>query len=102
MHQDQHVTVSALLEPDEIVGYHLERAVRYLRELGSDDSRVAQLSNRAGSRLSAAGLEGLGIAEIAQPGVVAGLAGIPAAAVTASTASRARGGPGAEPSTSVT
>ncbi len=46
--------------------------------------------------------EGLGIAEIAQPGVVAGLAGIPAAAVTASTASRARGGPGAEPSTSVT
>ncbi len=30
--------------------------MRYLRELGSDDSRVAQLSNRAGPRLSAAGL----------------------------------------------
>jgi class 3 adenylate cyclase len=49
-------SVPALLEQDEIVGYHLERAVHYLRELGSDDSRVARLSTRAGSRLSAAGV----------------------------------------------
>jgi class 3 adenylate cyclase len=49
-------SVPALLEQDEIVGYHLERAVHYLRELGSDDSRAARLSTRAGSRLSAAGV----------------------------------------------
>jgi class 3 adenylate cyclase len=48
-------SVPALLEQDEIVGYHLERAVQYLRELGSDDSPVARLSTRAGSRLAAAG-----------------------------------------------
>ena len=49
-------SVPALLEQDEIVGYHLERAAQYLRELASDDSRVARLSTRAGSRLSAAGV----------------------------------------------
>jgi AAA ATPase domain len=48
-------SVPALLEQDEIVAYHLERAAHYLRELGSDDTRVARLSIRAGSRLSAAG-----------------------------------------------
>jgi class 3 adenylate cyclase len=48
-------SVPALLEQDEIAGYHLERAVHYLRELASDDSRVTRLSTRAGSRLSAAG-----------------------------------------------
>jgi class 3 adenylate cyclase len=49
-------SVPALMEQDEIVGYHLERAVHYLRELGSDDARDARLSTRAGSRLSAAGV----------------------------------------------
>jgi class 3 adenylate cyclase len=49
-------SVPALLEQDEIIGYHLERAAQYLRELGSDDSRVARLSTRAGSRLSTAGM----------------------------------------------
>jgi class 3 adenylate cyclase len=49
-------SVPVFLEQDEIIAYHLEQAVHYLRELGSDDSRVAHLSIRAGSRLSAAGV----------------------------------------------
>jgi hypothetical protein len=49
-------SVPALLEQNEIIVYHLERAVRYLRELGSDDSRVVRLSIQAGSWLSAAGV----------------------------------------------
>jgi class 3 adenylate cyclase/tetratricopeptide (TPR) repeat protein len=48
---------SALVEPDEIVGYHLERAWRYYRELGvpSDES----LMMRARSRLANAGRRAL-------------------------------------------
>jgi predicted ATPase len=49
-------SVPALLEQNEIIVYHLERAVRYLRELGSDDSRVVRLSSQAGSWRSAAGV----------------------------------------------
>jgi hypothetical protein len=49
-------SVPAFLEQDEIIGYHLEQAAHYLRELGSDDLRVARLCTRAGSRLSAAGV----------------------------------------------
>ena len=41
-----------LVERDEIVGYHLEQAARYLAELGRPDPA---LSLRAGDRLSAAG-----------------------------------------------
>jgi hypothetical protein len=43
-------------ELDEIVGYHLEQAVLYLRELSVDSARADQLAARAGSRLSTAGL----------------------------------------------
>jgi class 3 adenylate cyclase/tetratricopeptide (TPR) repeat protein len=41
-----------LVEQDEIVGYHLEQAVLYRRELGLDDLDLAE---RAGERLGAAG-----------------------------------------------
>jgi class 3 adenylate cyclase/tetratricopeptide (TPR) repeat protein len=42
----------ALVERDEIVGYHLEQAVRYQAELGQADSALAE---RAAERLAAAG-----------------------------------------------
>ena len=42
----------ALVERDEIVGYHLEQAVRYQAELGKPDPRIA---DRAAARLGAAG-----------------------------------------------
>jgi tetratricopeptide (TPR) repeat protein/DNA-binding LytR/AlgR family response regulator len=39
----------------EIVGYHLEQAVRYRRELGLEDQQSAELAERAGERLKGAG-----------------------------------------------
>ena len=42
----------SLVELDEILGYHLEQAARYLAELGRDDSEVALA---AGARLAVAG-----------------------------------------------
>ena len=42
----------ALVERDEIVGYHLEQAARYTAELGQPDPGLAE---RAASRLAAAG-----------------------------------------------
>jgi class 3 adenylate cyclase/tetratricopeptide (TPR) repeat protein len=47
---------SALVELDEIVGYHLEQAARYLDELGRPDPTVALA---AGDRLAAAGRRAL-------------------------------------------
>ena len=47
---DEHVE---LVEQDEIVGYHLERAVLYRRELGHDD---AALAGQAARRLGDAGV----------------------------------------------
>ena len=49
---DAHV---ALLEQDEIIGYHLEQAARYRAELDPGDLRVAELGARAAARLGAAG-----------------------------------------------
>jgi len=46
----------ALIELDEILGYHLEQAARYLAELGQPD---AELSLTAGERLAAAGRRAL-------------------------------------------
>jgi DNA-binding SARP family transcriptional activator len=40
---------------DEIVGYHLELAVRYRRELGPADDQVRDLAHRAAGHLEAAG-----------------------------------------------
>ena len=45
-----------LVEQDEILGYHLERAAGYKQELGRSDSSLAQ---RAGARLAAAGRRAL-------------------------------------------
>jgi class 3 adenylate cyclase len=46
----------SLVELDEILGYHLEQAARYLDELGRPDSRLALA---AGDRLAAAGRQAL-------------------------------------------
>ena len=45
-----------LVELDEILGYHLEQAARYRRELGQPDDALAE---RAGVRLAAAGRRAL-------------------------------------------
>jgi DNA-binding SARP family transcriptional activator len=42
-------------DEDEIVGYHLERAVRYRSELGTVDEKVGALARRAAGHLEAAG-----------------------------------------------
>jgi len=41
---------------DELLGYHLERAVRLRRELGESDEATSELAARASARLGAAGL----------------------------------------------
>jgi class 3 adenylate cyclase/tetratricopeptide (TPR) repeat protein len=46
-----------LVELDEIIGYHLERAYRYRAELGPADESALVLSERAAERLAAAGLK---------------------------------------------
>jgi DNA-binding SARP family transcriptional activator/class 3 adenylate cyclase len=46
----------ALVELDEIAGYHLEQAAYYLQELGTPDHELAE---RAGDRLAAAGRRAL-------------------------------------------
>jgi class 3 adenylate cyclase/tetratricopeptide (TPR) repeat protein len=46
-------------EYEEIIGYHLEQAVRHLRELGRLDGRDSVLGTRAGRWLSAAGRRSL-------------------------------------------
>jgi class 3 adenylate cyclase/tetratricopeptide (TPR) repeat protein len=56
---EEHAT---LIEQDEIVGYHLEQAVRYRRELERDDDGLAQ---RAAQRLAAAGSAALGRSDVA-------------------------------------
>jgi class 3 adenylate cyclase/tetratricopeptide (TPR) repeat protein len=47
---------SRLPEFDEIVGYHRERAFRYLEELGPVDDRARELASSGAARLAAAGL----------------------------------------------
>ncbi len=44
-----------LLEQDELVGYHLEQAAGYLRELDPDDAHAAELASEAADHLAAAG-----------------------------------------------
>jgi class 3 adenylate cyclase len=44
-----------LAERDEIVGYHLEQAMRYLNELGTPAERVEPVAKRAAARLAAGG-----------------------------------------------
>jgi class 3 adenylate cyclase/tetratricopeptide (TPR) repeat protein len=47
------------IEFEAILGYHLEQAVRYRRELGPLDDHGRELAARAASRLAAAGLRAL-------------------------------------------
>jgi class 3 adenylate cyclase len=49
-----------LIELDEIVGYHLEQAARYLRELDAAEPRARELAVRAAERLGAAGRAAFG------------------------------------------
>ena len=49
----------ALVELDDIVGYHLEQAYRYRAELGPLDEQARTLGVRAGDRLAAAGRRAL-------------------------------------------
>lgn len=44
-----------LVELDEIVGYHLEQAARYLREFDPDDERAARIAADAAARLGRVG-----------------------------------------------
>ena len=44
-----------LVELDELLGYHLEQAYRYRRELGQLDAHAQALATRAGERLAIAG-----------------------------------------------
>jgi class 3 adenylate cyclase/tetratricopeptide (TPR) repeat protein len=46
-----------LVELDEVVGYHLERAYRYRVELGPAGEAALRLSERAAERLAAAGMK---------------------------------------------
>jgi tetratricopeptide (TPR) repeat protein len=46
---------SAVPVADEMLGYHLERAVRFRRELGASDDATSVLAARASGRLRAAG-----------------------------------------------
>jgi predicted ATPase/class 3 adenylate cyclase len=48
------------LEYEEIIGYHLEQAVRYRAELGLADKSIADLSTDAARRLTSAGRRALG------------------------------------------
>jgi class 3 adenylate cyclase/tetratricopeptide (TPR) repeat protein len=57
---EQHGT--ALVELDEVVGYHLEQAHRYRAELGTP---TADLGDRAAARLAAAGRRALGMRDAA-------------------------------------
>ena len=50
---------AALIEQDELVGYHLEQAVRYRAELDSADGRAGDLPARAAERLAVAGKRAL-------------------------------------------
>jgi class 3 adenylate cyclase/tetratricopeptide (TPR) repeat protein len=51
----ERMAVDRLDEYAEIVGYHLELALRYRRELGMDDAHSAELASRAGDRFRRAG-----------------------------------------------
>jgi tetratricopeptide (TPR) repeat protein len=50
---------------DELIGFHLDQAYRYLEELGAVDQRAAHLAVEAGKRLGAAGLRAWRRADVA-------------------------------------
>jgi class 3 adenylate cyclase len=66
--------VDRLPEQDEIIGYHLEQAASYLRELAVDAAHADELAARAGGRLSTAGLSALERGDLAASGKLLGRA----------------------------
>jgi class 3 adenylate cyclase len=48
-----------LIEYEEIIGYHLEQAIRHRQQLGLDDERTRALAGRAAQMLGAAGIRAL-------------------------------------------
>jgi DNA-binding SARP family transcriptional activator/tetratricopeptide (TPR) repeat protein len=66
---DLHERHAAWLEhrsdPEELIGYHVEQAHRYRRELRPADPDLVRLANWAGERLSAAGIRASKRADIA-------------------------------------
>ena len=48
-------THGGLVEQDELVGYHLEHAAQYRRDIDSDDPTLAEIAERAAERLARAG-----------------------------------------------
>jgi tetratricopeptide (TPR) repeat protein len=46
---------AGLVERDELIGYHLQQAHRYLKELGAREGELAPLGERAAEHLAAAG-----------------------------------------------
>jgi class 3 adenylate cyclase/tetratricopeptide (TPR) repeat protein len=53
-----------LVELDELVGYHLEQAYRYRRELGLDDESARELGRSAAAKLASAGRRALARSDI--------------------------------------
>ena len=53
-------SASKLVEPEDILGYHLEQAYRYRLELRPVDEHTRSLGERAGNLLAAAGARALG------------------------------------------
>jgi class 3 adenylate cyclase/tetratricopeptide (TPR) repeat protein len=53
-----------LVELDEIVGYHLEQAYRYRRELGLDDESARELARSAAAKLASAARRALARSDI--------------------------------------
>jgi class 3 adenylate cyclase/tetratricopeptide (TPR) repeat protein len=53
------------LEYEEFVGFHLERAAGYRRELGEGDAKIGELARRAAAMLASAGRRSLARADIA-------------------------------------
>ena len=61
----ERTTGERIAEYEEIIGYHLERASRYRRELGLEDERTDRLSSTGADRLATAGRRALARGDVA-------------------------------------
>jgi class 3 adenylate cyclase/tetratricopeptide (TPR) repeat protein len=61
----ERTTGERIAEYEEIIGYHLERASRYRRELGLEDERTDLLSSTGADRLATAGRRALARGDVA-------------------------------------
>ena len=55
----EHAAGERAIEHEEVVGYHLEQAHRYLTELGPGDDRARAVAREAAERLGSAGPAGV-------------------------------------------